>query len=180
MLEWVIKEIVKEEAAERKKKEEAEKEEKAASAQQQEQVVSKKNYGQLAYLLMLIPLIAILFNWFALWTLILPSFIRKFTFIDSHHAYHHFGTNLPSFTIFGTSAASQGPKAIAKAWAIPSLGECLAQRGAKWMSWQIFPPRYILIVLPSSSGSYSSMGELGYVAGISNWSLNSYLTKLWV
>lgn len=66
MLEWVIKEIVKEEAAERKKKEEAEKEEKAASAQQQEQVVSKKNYGQLAYLLMLIPLIAILFNWFAL------------------------------------------------------------------------------------------------------------------
>jgi hypothetical protein len=28
---------------------------------------------------------------------------------------NHFGMSFPSFTMFGTSAASQGPKAIAKA-----------------------------------------------------------------
>lgn len=50
--------------------------------------------------------------------------------------------------MLGTYAASQGPKAIAKACAIPSFGECLAQRGAKWISWQILPPLYIFIVLP--------------------------------
>jgi hypothetical protein len=50
--------------------------------------------------------------------------------------------------MLGTSAANQGPKAMANAWAIPNLGECLAQRGAKWMSWHIFPPLYIFIVLP--------------------------------
>lgn len=80
--------------------------------------------------------------------------------------------------MLGTSAASQGPNEIAKAWAIPSLGVFLAHKGAKWMSWQIFPPRYIFTVFPYSSGNYSSMGLLGYVAGISNWSLNSYLIRL--
>ena len=50
------------------------------------------------------------------------------------HLVYHFGTNLPSFTKFGTSAANHGPKAIARAWAIPSLGVCLAHRGAKWIS----------------------------------------------
>lgn len=66
MLEWVIKEIVKEEADQRKKKEQAEKEELAASKIQEGQVSTKKNYGQLGYLLLLVPLLAILFNWFAL------------------------------------------------------------------------------------------------------------------
>lgn len=56
--------------------------------------------------------------------------------------------SLPSLTILGTYAANQGPKAIAKAWAIPNLGECLAHSGAKWISWHILPPLYILIVLP--------------------------------
>ncbi len=40
------------------------------------------------------------------------------------------------------------------------------------MSRQIFPPLYILAVLPSSSGSSISIGVAGYVAGISNWTLN--------
>lgn len=69
--------------------------------------------------------------------------------------------SLPSLIMLGTSAASQGPSAMARACAMPNLGECLAQRGAKWMSWHIFPPRYILMVLPSNSGNSSSMGELG-------------------
>lgn len=42
--------------------------------------------------------------------------------------------SFPSLTIFGTSAASHGPKAIAKACAIPNFGVFLAQRGAKWIS----------------------------------------------
>lgn len=44
---------------------------------------------------------------------------------------NHFGINFPSLTIFGTYAANQGPKAIAKACAIPNLGEFFDQRGAK-------------------------------------------------
>lgn len=44
---------------------------------------------------------------------------------------NHLGTSFPSLIILGTSAASHGPRAIAKAWAIPSLGEFLAHNGAK-------------------------------------------------
>lgn len=61
---------------------------------------------------------------------------------------NHFGCNFPYLIIWGTYAAIHGPKEMANACAIPNLGEFLAQRGAKWISWHIFPPRYILIVFP--------------------------------
>ena len=63
--------------------------------------------------------------------------------------------------MYGTSAASQGPKEIANAWAIPNFGEFFAHNGAKWISWQILPPLYIFIVLPSNYGNSNSMGLLG-------------------
>lgn len=44
---------------------------------------------------------------------------------------NHLGCSFPSFIKLGTSAANQGPKAIAKAWAIPNLGEFFAHKGAK-------------------------------------------------
>ena len=44
---------------------------------------------------------------------------------------NHFGWIFPSLIIWGTSAASHGPKAIAKAWAIPNFGEFFAHKGAK-------------------------------------------------
>lgn len=44
---------------------------------------------------------------------------------------YHFGISLPSLTMLGTYAAIQGPRAIAKACAIPNFGECLAHKGAK-------------------------------------------------
>lgn len=40
--------------------------------------------------------------------------------------------------------------------------------GLKWMVRQIFPPRYIFAVLPSSSGISISGAVAGYVAGMSN------------
>lgn len=54
-----------------------------------------------------------------------------------------------------------------------------AHSGLKWIVRQILPPRYILAVLPSSSGSSISGATAGYVAGTSNWKSNSYLMKLW-
>jgi len=54
----------------------------------------------------------------------------------------------------------------AMAWAIPNLGTFLAQSGLKWSVRQIFPPRYILAVLPSSSGRAISGAVVGYVIGI--------------
>jgi len=44
---------------------------------------------------------------------------------------YHLGWSLPYLIMLGTSAASQGPKEIAKAWAIPNLGVFFAQSGAK-------------------------------------------------
>ena len=74
---------------------------------------------------------------------------------------NHFAKSFPYLIMSGTSAANQGPKAIAKAWAIPNLGVCLAHKGEKWISWQIFPPLYIFIVFPYNSGSSISIGLLG-------------------
>ena len=87
---------------------------------------------------------------------------------------------IPWSTNTGISAASQGPRAVAKEWAIPSFGEYFCQRGAKCMSRQILPPLYILCVFPSSSGSSISMGAAGYVAGISKFNSNSYFTYSWM
>lgn len=43
-------------------------------------------------------------------------FLKYISFMIKLLSYgHHLGTNLPYLTILGTSAASQGPKAIAKA-----------------------------------------------------------------
>lgn len=67
----------------------------------------------------------------------------------------------PSLMRAGISAASQGPRPAAIAWAMPNLGWFFCQRGAKWMSRQILPPLYILWVFPSSSGNSKSMGEWG-------------------
>lgn len=80
----------------------------------------------------------------------------------------------------GISTASQGPSPSAIAWAIPNLGTFLAQRGLKWSVRQIFPPLYILAVLPSSSGRAISMAVVGYVIGISNSTSNSYLRSSWM
>jgi hypothetical protein len=41
-----------------------------------------------------------------------------------------------------------------------------AHRGLKWSLRQILPPRYILAVLPSSSGSAISGAVVGYITGI--------------
>lgn len=104
--------------------------------------------------------------------------ITDIIYFVMHSDTHHLGCSLPYLIILGTSAASQGPRDMARAWAMPSLGVFLAHSGAKWISWHILPPLYILTVLPSSSGSSSSIGLLGYVAGISNCNLNSYLIRL--
>ena len=53
------------------------------------------------------------------------------------------------------------PTPIASACAIPKWGTFFAQSGLKWLLRQIFPPRYILLVLPSSSGSTISKGVTG-------------------
>lgn len=58
------------------------------------------------------------------------------------------------------------PKAIA--CAIPNFGTFLAHNGLKWSVKQILPPRYILAVLPSSSGNAISGAVAGYVIGIYN------------
>ena len=54
-----------------------------------------------------------------------------------------------------------------------------AQSGLKWMVRQIFPPRYIFAVFPSSSGSSISNGVAGYVTGTSNCRSNSYRMSSW-
>lgn len=54
----------------------------------------------------------------------------------------------------------------AKACAMPNRGTFLAQRGLKWSVRQIFPPLYILAVLPSNSGKAISIAVAGYVTGI--------------
>ncbi len=51
--------------------------------------------------------------------------------------------------------------AKAKAWAIPNLGVFFYQSGVKCMSKHIFPPLYILAVLPSNSGNSNSIGVIG-------------------
>lgn len=56
------------------------------------------------------------------------------------------------------------PSAIA--CAIPNLGTFLAHNGLKWSVKQILPPRYILAVFPSNSGSAISGAVAGYVIGI--------------
>ncbi len=84
----------------------------------------------------------------------------------------------PVSTRCGTSAASQGPSPKHKACAMPNLGQFLAHRGLKWMVRHIFPPLYILAVLPSSSGSSSSGAVAGYVTGMSNCRSNSYRSRL--
>jgi hypothetical protein len=56
--------------------------------------------------------------------------------------------------------------ANASACTIPNFGAFFCHRGAKWISMQIFPPRYILAVRPSNDGSSISIGVSGYVAGI--------------
>ena len=65
------------------------------------------------------------------------------------------------------------PRAIA--CAIPNLGTFLAQRGLKWSVMQIFPPRYILAVLPSNSGRAISGAVVGYVTGIYDYKIYYYL-----
>lgn len=60
---------------------------------------------------------------------------------------------------------------------IPNLGTFLAHKGLKWSLKQIFPPLYILAVLPSSSGSAISGAVVGYVTGISNSTSNSYFNS---
>ena len=55
----------------------------------------------------------------------------------------------------------------------------LPQSGLKWSERQILPPRYILAVLPSSSGSAISGAVMGYVTGMSNSTSNSYLSSSW-
>mmetsp|Transcript_9482 Transcript_9482/g.15153 ORF Transcript_9482/g.15153 Transcript_9482/m.15153 type:complete len:210 (-) Transcript_9482:113-742(-) len=80
----------------------------------------------------------------------------------------------PLSTSDGISAASQGARPKHNACATPKCGAFLAQSGLKWMVRQIFPPRYIFAVLPSSSGSSISNGVAGYVTGTSNCKSNSY------
>ena len=65
MLEWVIKEIVKEERQEEEAREKAEKAEKAA--QEGAEVAEKPAFGgKLPYMLVLLPLLAILLSMFVL------------------------------------------------------------------------------------------------------------------
>ena len=66
----------------------------------------------------------------------------------------------------GTSVASQGERPKHNAWAIPKWPLLACQSGLKWSVKQIFPPRYILIVLPSSSGIAISGDAKGYDEGI--------------
>jgi hypothetical protein len=67
MLEWVIKEIVKEEQEVKKKQEAAEKKAKEEELAAEGVVLEvKKGYGKLPYLLLLLPLLIILFNMFVL------------------------------------------------------------------------------------------------------------------
>lgn len=54
----------------------------------------------------------------------------------------------------------------ANAWEIPNFGTFLAHSGLKWSDKHIFPPRYILAVLPSSSANTISGAVVGYVTGI--------------
>jgi hypothetical protein len=54
-----------------------------------------------------------------------------------------------------------GPSPKHSACAMPKWGTFLDHSGLKWIVKQIFPPRYILLVFPSNSGSSSS----GAVAG---------------
>ena len=96
---------------------------------------------------------------------------------------------IPFSARYGTSAASQGPSYInkikyyilkklltakAKACAIPYFGLILAQSGANCMTKHIFPHLYIFGVFPSNSGNSYSIGVAGYIAGISNYNLNTY------
>lgn len=81
---------------------------------------------------------------------------------------HALAFTAPLSTRKGTSAASQGASPRHSACAIPKCGEFLAHSGLKCIVRQILPPRYILAVLPSSSGSSISGAVAGYVAGMSN------------
>lgn len=62
MLEWAIKEIIKEEGEERKLKEAAEKRVALEKKATQEVIAGKKGYSNLVYLLFLLPVLAILLN----------------------------------------------------------------------------------------------------------------------
>lgn len=68
------------------------------------------------------------------------------------------------------------PKAIA--CAIPNFGTFLAHRGLKWSVRQILPPRYILAVLPSNSGSAISGAVAGYVIGICEINVSHQMSHL--
>lgn len=58
------------------------------------------------------------------------------------------------------------PTPSAIACAIPNFGTFRAHKGLKWSVKHILPPRYILAVLPSSSGRAISGAVAGYVTGI--------------
>jgi len=73
----------------------------------------------------------------------------------------HLDFMIPYSLRIGISTASHGPRAIARACEIPNFGVFFYHRGAKCISKQIFPPLYIFSVLPSSSGSSSSIGVSG-------------------
>ena len=66
MLEWAIKEVIKEEDAERKRREAAEKKAQMEREGAEGVVESKKGLGKLVYLLVLLPILAILVNMFVL------------------------------------------------------------------------------------------------------------------
>lgn len=66
MLEWVIKEIVKEETEQRNKKEEAEKKAAAERLAGEGGAVVKEGYGKVMHLLWLLPLLLILLSMFVL------------------------------------------------------------------------------------------------------------------
>ena len=86
----------------------------------------------------------------------------------------------PFSIISGISTASQGPNPSAMACAMPNRGAFLLHNGLKWSVMQIFPPRYILAVFPSNSGSAISGAVIGYVTGTSNSTSNSYFLRSWM